>query len=115
MDEAWNSETLVSYYNTTRRHNPESLDLKMEEAWTTETLVSYHNTTRSHSPEDLDLNLYKEPRSRMKITRNIPLLLLMSYPISPTTFRGVCEKRRFTLETFTFARVCSQKILSNFW
>jgi len=27
----------------------------METAWNSETLVSYHNTTRHHSPEDLDL------------------------------------------------------------
>jgi len=28
MNAAWTSETFVSYYNTTRRHNPEDLDLK---------------------------------------------------------------------------------------
>jgi hypothetical protein len=50
-------ETLVSYHNTTRRHKPEDLDLKMEAAWTCETLVSYHNTTRRHNPEDLDLKM----------------------------------------------------------
>jgi len=30
--------------------------LKMEVAWISEILVSCHNTTRRHNPEDLDLN-----------------------------------------------------------
>jgi hypothetical protein len=52
-------KTSVSYHNTTRRHNPEDFDLKMEAAWTSETLVSYHHTTRRHHPKYLDLNLHR--------------------------------------------------------
>jgi hypothetical protein len=32
------------------------LDLKLEAARSSEKLVTYHNTTRRHNPEDLDLN-----------------------------------------------------------
>jgi len=54
---------MVSYRNTTRRHDPEdnSLITKLhsEAARSSETLVPYHKTTRRHNPEDLDLKCHR--------------------------------------------------------
>jgi len=39
----------------------------MQAAWSSETMVSYQNSTRRQNPEDLDLNLHRRENLRHRI------------------------------------------------
>jgi len=64
----------VSYLNTTRRHNPDDLDLEhhtMEGARTFETFVSYHNATRRHNTKEDLKHHHRESLKTRKLSRDI--------------------------------------------
>jgi hypothetical protein len=59
MKAARSSETLVNFYQTIRRYNPEDslIGFMMEAARSSETLVNFYKTTRRYNPEDSHLRI----------------------------------------------------------
>jgi hypothetical protein len=62
------AEYLAVSFKVTVTLIPATTTLKVEVSSTSETSVSYHNTTRRHNPEDIDLKLHRREDLKTRIS-----------------------------------------------